>query len=65
MDYTEMLFAFQMQEHVRQQLHAKLLPGRSALVNEQFINDNFEGYLIEALENVERTAQMIKNIKHK
>jgi len=61
MNYSEMLFALHMHEHVMRQLQADLHKGRTHLANQQFIDDNYESYLLEALKKVKRTAYLIKD----
>jgi len=65
MDYAEMLFALKMREHVISQLNQEFPEQMTGLKKEQFINDNFEGYLMDALVQVERTAYLIKDANYR
>ena len=65
MDYAEMLFALKMREHVITQLNQEYPEQMTGLQKEQVINDHFEGYLMDALEQVERTAYLIKDANHR
>ena len=65
MDHAEMLFALKMREHVISQLHQEYPEQMTGLQKEQFINDHFEGYLMDALVQVERTAYLIKDANYR
>ena len=65
MDYAEMLFALKMREYVISELSQEYPEQMTGPHKEQFINHHFEGYLLEALDKVERTAYLIKDANHK
>lgn len=61
MDYAELLFALKMREHVLNEMSRQFPEGMSDFRRKEFIADNYEGFLLDALDEVQRTAYLIKD----
>jgi hypothetical protein len=63
MDHNELLFALQMRQLVIKDLEAAYPESMSGIRRQQFLTENFEGFLAAALDEVDDVARMIKNIR--
>lgn len=56
-----MLFALNMRAHVLNEMSRQFPEGMSDFRRKAFIADNYEGFLLDALDEVQRTAYLIKD----
>lgn len=61
MDFNEMLFALQIRQATIKEMEEAMPESMSGLRRKQFMEDNFDGYMLDILEHVQRVARTIQS----